>query len=74
MRIPNPTWERALRAPRGKHLSTEIELDDLVVVAADDCEISIGRNHDMLRLAETSKLVEILAILIEDLDAPIPPI
>src|SRR5947209_3581923 len=28
----------------------------------------------MLRLAETSKLVEILAILVKDLDAPVPAI
>ena len=71
MGIPDPARERALRTPRRDHLSTEVVLDDLVIVAADGREIPIRSDHDMLRLAETSELLEILAVLIENLNAVI---
>src|SRR5262249_51977868 len=74
MRIPNRSRERALRAPRRDHLSAEVELHDLVVIAADGRKIPIGGDHDVLRLAHTSKLIEIFSVLVEDLDAPVPSI
>src|SRR5262245_44251752 len=74
MRIPNRSRECALRAPRCDHLSTEVELHDLVVIAADGRKIPIGGDHDVLRLAHTSKLIQIFSVLVEDLDAPVPAI
>src|SRR5438552_18019639 len=44
------------------------------MLAVDAREIPIRSDHDMLRLAETSELLEILAVLIENLDTAIPPV
>src|SRR5881628_2577808 len=74
MRIPNRSGERALRAPRGDHLSREVVLHDFVVISPDGRKIPVGGDQDMLRLAHASKLIEVFSIFIEDLDAAVPAI
>src|SRR5260221_6357417 len=60
---------RAVRAPRVQQMALQIVLEELVERAREHPEEPVVADADVVRLLDVRKLVEVLAVLVEHLDA-----